>query len=90
MLLQELHLSEQKTRYPIYITHTKPAEMDAIMQEIKQLNHEPVFAQSAMQPAIKPVIQPACLSALPPEVPAEPVPRLHQIGYLVAGQEFEV
>lgn len=38
VLLQELQHIKLKSSYPIYITHAKPAEMDAIMQEIELLN----------------------------------------------------
>ena len=39
LLLQELQLVEQKNSYPIYITHTKPAEKQAILRDIEQLAH---------------------------------------------------
>jgi ribonuclease BN (tRNA processing enzyme) len=38
VLLQELQLIAQKNSYPIYITHAKPAEMGAVMQEVELLN----------------------------------------------------
>ena len=76
VLLQELQLIEPKNSYPIYITHAKPAEMDAVMQEVELLNQVPRLAE----PSIGHI-------ARPPSAPEE---RQYQIAWLEAGQEFEI
>ena len=40
VLLQELQLIQSKKPYPIYLTHAKPSEMTAIMQEIEPYQHQ--------------------------------------------------
>ncbi len=83
VLLQELQLIETKKRYPIYITHTKPAEAHAIMQEIEQLNHVDPNVTIQSKQATYLLIDPNLQTS-----PAEP--RLHQLACLATGQEFEV
>ncbi|MDO8456420.1 MAG: hypothetical protein Q7T07_05860 [Burkholderiaceae bacterium] len=86
VLIQELHLNAQKNRYPIYITHTKPAEIDAIKQEIEQLNHAPARIESPQSSTM----QPAYFLAAPTPSPSVlvPAPRLRQLGWLLAGPGF--
>ena len=81
VLIQELHSIEEKNSYPIYITHSKPAEMDAIMLEIAQLNHAPSsiesLANTNMQINAKPSL-------------STPAQQLFQLKWLEAGQEFSL
>ena len=88
VLIQELHLIEQKNSYPIYITHIKPAEMDAIMQEIEQLNRAPLSIES-LTPTDMHTSASSSLSLLaqPKITPVQP---LYQLEWLVAGQEFSL
>lgn len=76
VLLQELQLIEQKNSYPVYITHAKPAEMDAVMQEVELLNQVPRL----IEPSRKPI----------PHPQSTPEEHQHQIAWLKAGQEFEI
>lgn len=43
-LASELTLIDPARDYPIYITHTKPAETEQIMAEIQRFNHPPASA----------------------------------------------
>jgi ribonuclease BN (tRNA processing enzyme) len=81
-LMQELQHIEQKNSYPIYITHAKPTEMDAVMREIELLNHAPSC------PTIDMPLQ--NLLTMPMQSDAVPASRLHRIAWLSAGQVFEV
>lgn len=76
VLLQELQLIEKKNSYPIYITHAKPAEMDAVVMEVELLN----LAPHLIEPSIEPIAHP----------PSAPEACQHHITWLKAGQEFEV
>lgn len=87
VLIQELHFIEQKNRYPIYITHIKPAEMDAIMLEIEQLNQAPLGLGSSTQNDMEAQSPLAATAATQLPMPAVS-PRLYQLEWLVAGQEF--
>ena len=94
VLLQELQLIEPKNSYPIYITHAKPSEMDAVMQEIELLNQisyltEPV-AEDLTTPHAIPDMQRSSFMAMPQVRSSVPDKRLHQIAWLAAGQEFDV
>ncbi|MGV3725715.1 3',5'-cyclic-nucleotide phosphodiesterase [Hydrogenophaga sp.] len=46
MLAQELAQIDTRHRYPIYITHTKPAETGLIMQEIRRFDDAPVVVEA--------------------------------------------
>lgn len=41
LLAQELEQIDGRQRYPIYITHTKPAETGLIMEEIRRFDEAP-------------------------------------------------
>ena len=76
LLLQELQLIEPKNSYPIYITHAKPVELDAVVREVELLNLAPYL----IKPSIEQITHPRSASE----------ERQHQIAWLKAGQEFEI
>lgn len=94
VLLQELQLIEKKNSYPIYITHAKPAEVGAVMQEVELLNRASHQIESFVEYVVPEHhtidMQCAHFLAMPQACPSAPEKRLHQIAWLKAGQEFEV
>jgi ribonuclease BN (tRNA processing enzyme) len=94
VLLQELHLIEQKNSYPIYITHAKPGVIDAVMREVEFLNNFPHLIGAAVENGTAPTltvdVQHVDYLTKPQTQANQQENRLHPIAWLAAGQEFEI